>query len=423
MDQPLRVTIVGAGLAGLLAARVLRERHTVTLVEKFKGGHEVGAAINLGPNGVRIIEQLGFNQTRCQSVKCGETRTLNKAGELISTASMTHLKDTYGAEWIFQHRADLWIEFLRLAEGPSAELGVSGEPAKILWGQEVVKVDVESGEVVLASGQTLESDLVVGADGIKSIVRPLVVAEEAFRTARPSGSSAFRFTIPRKVLDEQQPGLRVIDPTKPGALEIHLSMDGSTRSVIMYPCREYELLNVGCITPDAVLQTATTESWSAEGSKEDLLRCFSDFSPSVLKVLDSAEYIKVWQLRDQDPLPSYRRGRVVLVGDAAHSMTPHQGQGCNQAIEDAEGFRLFNQPGVSRDSISDLLTDFDRVRRPRASKIQNYTRQAHHKASAQDLWKYTDYNYTYPGILECLRRLNLGKEMIRARQYPDGLHA
>jgi salicylate hydroxylase len=224
-------------------------------------------------------------------------------------------------------------------------------------------------------------------------------------------------------LDEQQPGLRVIDPTKPGALEIHLSMDGSTRSVIMYPCREYELLNVGCITPDAVLQTATTESWSAEGSKEDLLRCFSDFSPSVLKVLDSAEYIKVWQLRDQDPLPSYRRGRVVLVGDAAHSMTPHQGQGCNQAIEDAEGFRLFNQPGVSRDSISDLLTDFDRVRRPRASKIQNYTRQAHHKASAQDLWKYTDYNYTYPGILECLRRLNLGKEMIRARQYPDGLHA
>ncbi|KAE8417514.1 hypothetical protein BDV36DRAFT_283708 [Aspergillus pseudocaelatus] len=420
MDQPLKITIVGAGLAGLLVARVLRERHNVTLVEKFHGGHEVGAAINLGPNGVRIIEQLGFNQTRCQSVGCGETRTLNKDGKLLGAESMAHLKEIYGAEWLFQHRADLWNEFLRLAECPSADLGISGEPAKILWGQEVVSVDVESGDVFLSSGLKLESDLVVGADGIKSIVRPLVVAEEVFRTARPSGSSAFRFTIPREILDEQQPGLSVMDPAKPGALEIHLSMDGSSRSVIMYPCRKYALLNVGCITPDTILQTATTESWSAEGSREDLLRCFGDFSPSVRNVLSLAENIKVWQLRDQDPLPTYRRGRVVLVGDAAHSMTPHQGQGCNQAIEDAEGFRLFNQPNVSREGIPDLLKDFDRVRRPRASKIQNHTRQAHQKASAQDLWMYTDYNYTYPGILECLRRLNAGEEMIPTHQYPDG---
>lgn len=209
-----------------------------------------------------------------------------------------------------------------------------------------------------------------------------------------------------------------MDPNIPGALEIHLSMDSSTRSVIIYPCRGFALLNVGCITPDTILGTPTTESWSAEGSKEDLLRCFGDFSPTVRTVLGLAENIKVWQLRDQDPLPAYNCGRVILIGDAAHSMTPHQGQGCNQAIEDAEGFRLFNQANVSREAVPGMLEDFDRVRRPRASRIQHHTRQAHRQASAQDLWKYTDYNYTYPGIIECLERLNDGQEMIPRNIYP-----
>ncbi|KAL4946062.1 hypothetical protein BDV06DRAFT_235611 [Aspergillus oleicola] len=401
MDHPLRVTIVGGGLAGLLVARVLRERHTVTLVEKLSGGHEIGAAISIGPNGVNIIEQLGFDQSQCQSVVCGETRTLDRHGELLGTKSMAYLKETYGAHWLFQHRADLWNQFLRLATGPLAEIGIPGEPANILWGTEVVNVDVESGDVFLSDGRKLESNLVI-------IIRPLVIAEEAFRTARPSGSSAFRFTVPRDILDKHKPGLRVMDPAMPGALEIHLSLDGSTRSVIMYPCRGFELLNIGCITPDTILQSPP----------RNLLRCFHDFSPLVRDILGLADGIKVWQLRDQDPLPTYTRGRVILVGDAAHSLTPHQGQGCNQAIEDAEGFRLFTERTVSRDQVTAMLKDFDRVRRPRASQIQNHTRQAHHKASAEDLWRYTDYNYTYPGVVECLRRLDAGDEMIHTRQRP-----
>lgn len=68
-----------------------------------------------------------------------------------------------------------------------------------------------------------------------------------------------------------------------------------------------------------------------------------------------AENIKLWKLHDQDPIPTYARGRTVLIGDAAHAMTPHQGQGATQAVEDAEGFRLFIRPGITRDDVPGIL--------------------------------------------------------------------
>jgi salicylate hydroxylase len=76
-----------------------------------------------------------------------------------------------------------------------------------------------------------------------------------------------------------------MDSTREATLDIYLSADGTNRSVIMYPCRDFETLNVGCITPDTILQSPTSESWSAEGSREDLLRCFSPFSAPILDVL------------------------------------------------------------------------------------------------------------------------------------------
>jgi salicylate hydroxylase len=162
MDGHLKVTIVGAGLAGLLAARVLREKHAVTLVEKFEGGHEVGAAINLGPNGVKIAQELGFDKARCRSIACGMARTMDRDGNVLMEESMGFLREQYGAEWLFQHRGDLWNEFLRLATCPSDTLKIQGWPAKMLWGTRVTGVDVQTGDVFLDNGGKLESDLVIG---------------------------------------------------------------------------------------------------------------------------------------------------------------------------------------------------------------------------------------------------------------------
>jgi salicylate hydroxylase len=248
---------------------------------------------------------------------------------------------------------------------------------------------------------------------VKSIVRPLVVGDEAFKSARPSGLSAFRFTLPREEILEKIPDFRILDKSKPATLEMTFSFDPSRRSAVLYPCRDFELLNFVCIVPDDILNTATTESWSAAGDIDELLSCFQDFPPWFLDILKLGKNIKLWQLRDQDPLPTYIRGKTVLIGDAAHAMTPHQGQGGTQAVEDAEGFELFNRPGVTPDDVPRILKEFDSVRRPRASQIQDITRQAVNKKTAEEVYRFQRYNWTYPGVVEGLRRVQAGEELIQ----------
>lgn len=244
-------------------------------------------------------------------------------------------------------------------------------------------------------------------------MRPLIVGDKAFDTARPSGLSAFRFTLPREAVLEASPEIRILDKSQLATLDMIFAFDSSRRSVVMYPCRNYELLNFVVITPDSILKNETTESWSAPGDLAEMLSCFEDFPSWLLDLMELGKDIKLWQLRDQDPLPSYIKGRTVLVGDAAHAMTPHQGQGGNQAVEDAEGFRLFNDVGISRESVGKILADFDSVRRPRASQIQDNTRMAVDKRTAEEVYSFAKYNWTYPGIVEGLRRVKAGETLIQ----------
>ncbi|KAL3480493.1 FAD/NAD(P)-binding domain-containing protein [Aspergillus californicus] len=402
-QTPLTVIIVGAGLAGALAARVLREKHNVTIYERMPTPAEAGAAINVGPNGVRILDSLNFDRGRVGSLAVCGTKVYNKAGEL-TLDKYTNYKDRYGADWLFQHRADLRAEFLRLATAGSED--IPGRPAQVYWDCPVKEVDPE-GKVILASGEEVSADLIIGADGIKSVLRPHVVADAAFSTARPSGLSAFRFTLEAAAIKNAIGELPdSLDADKPVCLSMVYSFDSTKRSIVMYPCRNFQLLNFVCIVPDDMLKNESTESWTAAGDKDELLSVFDDFPPWVLNYLKIATNIKLWQLRDQDPLPTYIRGRVVLIGDAAHAMTPHQGQGGTQAVEDAEGFRLFLQPGVSRDDVPRLLKDFDSVRRPRASTIQDNTRKAADKRTAEEVYMYEKINWTYGGIFEELEHLS-----------------
>ncbi|RAL01833.1 FAD/NAD(P)-binding domain-containing protein [Aspergillus ibericus CBS 121593] len=417
--MPLTIAIIGSGLAGCLAARILREQHTVTIYERDPAKAEAGAAINLGPSAVHILDSVGFDRRRARSIPVTRVLSYSKSGNVTQDDSLDYVKE-FGADWLFHHRADLRDELLRLATGEADEVGVKGEPAKVRYGARVVDGDVEGGRLILEGGEVVEADLVVAADGIRSTLRPLVT-NPSYTTAQPSGVSAFRFTMSRADVLALHNGNvpDVLDPTKPGTLIGIYAFDPTERRVILYPCRNYEILNFVALVPDNMLkEPPPSDSWSAPGDREELISLFEDFPDWVVKYFRSASNIKLWQLRHQAPLPSYIRGRTVLIGDAAHAMTPHQGQGGNQAIEDAEGFRLFLGDHVTRDTVPKILEDFDAVRRPRASLIQRNTLLATARFSVEEIYRFRWLNFTYPGIVEGVRRVRCGEEVV---QEGDGV--
>jgi salicylate hydroxylase len=165
-SERLKIAIVGGGLAGALSARVLREKHDVTIYERSKAVSEVGAAINIGPNGVKILESLGFDRSRVGSLPVGRTKTWDKEGNMMLDTVLQCHKE-FGADWLFNHRADLRDEFLRLAIAEDDSL--PGCPSKIHFGTEVTNVDVQAAKLKLANGDEVEADLIIGMANMASM--------------------------------------------------------------------------------------------------------------------------------------------------------------------------------------------------------------------------------------------------------------
>jgi salicylate hydroxylase len=276
------------------------------------------------------------------------SRYFHHDGSVIAPVQVTDSMGwnaTYG-----MHRADL-VEILAKAL-----------PAGVVHtGHRCIGFEQNGGvcRVSFANGAVVEADAVIGADGIHSEVRQYV-----FSPPRPvfSGTVAYRGVV-RTELVPQWPA---------ECWEMWL---GQGKHFLTYPLRAGALINfVGFVQVDAKIKAEMKESWSAPGDPDALRREFANWDPRIGSLLHQVQTTFRSALHDRDPSPSWTRGRLTLLGDAAHAMLPHLGQGANQSIEDGMALATI-LASVTRETIPGALLAYERLRRERAAKVQSGARE------------------------------------------------
>ena len=341
------IVIVGGGIGGLFAANALiAQGLRVEVYEQAPALGEVGAGVYITPNCVRQLQRVGLGPAvEKYGAKVGTaSRYFHHDGAEIASVQVTDSAGwnaTYG-----MHRAD-FIKFL--AEPLPPGVVHTGHRCK---GYER---DGDVARVFFDNGAVAEGDIVVGADGIHSALR-----DHVFSSSRPvfSGSVAYRGFVPIERVPEW----------RADSWQMWL---GKGKHFLAFPLRAGTLVNfVGFVPASDDMK----ESWSAAGDPDQLRREFAGWASPVGYLLSQVDKTFRSALYDRDPLPSWTRGRLTLLGDAAHAMLPHLGQGANQSIEDGMALATI-LANASRTAAPAALLAYERLRRERTAKVQSGARE------------------------------------------------
>ncbi len=344
------VLIAGAGIAGLsLSLALARHGMASTILERRQTLSEAGAGIQLGPNAVHVLRRLGVLEHlaplagRPQAIAVRDGASARGLGRLPLGAEM---EARFGAPYIVAHRADLQTALLAAVR--AARL------IRLVTGVEVADWQEHDDGVVLDNPDgRFEGIALVGADGLWSSLRrrlfpghPLTYSGKmAARTVIPMTAAAGMFQ----------------------ALETGVWL-GRDAHVVHYPVRGHREIAVVAILDE----TVPREGWSGEIEKHAVLDRLSRFSPQLLELLGQGEDWRVWSLYDPPPLPAWSKGRIALIGDAAHPILPFLAQGGAMAIEDAETLAGFM--ARSRDDPAAAFTACEQARRARVIRVQTAAR-------------------------------------------------
>jgi len=346
MKRKLSVAIVGAGMGGLAAAATLRRVGIdAQIYEQAQRFARIGAGIQMMPNSMKVLRGIGI-EDRLRKTSFAPYSHLNRdayTGEVTRELPMP--ESLYGAPYLCMHRADLH------------EALASAVPREIVHlGKKLVGLDQKSGEVTLRfeDGSSAKADAVVGADGVHSVVRDIVVGPDA---PIHKGRIAYRAVFPAALM-----GGFDIGPsrTKWWGRDRHI--------VIYYTSRQKSEVYFVTSVPEPA-EWLTRESWSAKGDVEELRAAYEDFHRDVRNVLDACPDCHKWAILEREPLPTWSDGNVVLLGDAAHPMTPYMAQGAATSIEDA-AILARCLDAVAGEDIAGAFKRYEAHRKPRTSVVQ-----------------------------------------------------
>jgi 6-hydroxynicotinate 3-monooxygenase len=312
MPKGPQIAVIGAGIGGLALAGLLsRQGGSVTVFEQAAAFERIGAGIQMSPNAMHVLRELRLEPLlrRLAFEPPAWSHRVWDTGEHLSDLTFgAEAECRYGAPYLLLHRGDLHAAIL------------SAVPADIVrFNKKLTDIDRRADGIALsfADGSHATVDAVVGADGVHSRVREILLGPE-----RPTftGRVAHRTVFPSALMGDF-------------AVDTCTKWWGPDRHIVVYPVnpRRDEIYFVTSV-PDP---SWDVESWSARGEMAEVQRALAGFHTDVQKILAACPQVHKWALFERDPLPRWGEGPVVLLGDACHPMTPYMAQGAANALEDA----------------------------------------------------------------------------------------
>ncbi|PCJ91576.1 MAG: 2-polyprenyl-6-methoxyphenol hydroxylase [Hyphomicrobiales bacterium] len=347
MKNELNVAIVGGGIGGLFTANaLLKHGINVSVYEQAPELGEVGAGVMITPNSMRHLQRVGLGDAveKWGSLIGSKSKYYRYDGSPISGVQVT---DSAGWNAVYgMHRADM---ISLLADGLPE--GIVHEGHRCIGFEQ----SPDKATISFENGAKVEADIVIAADGIHSTLQHYVVppADPVY-----SGSLAYRGTIPHELM----PGW---------PMDVWQMWLGENKHFLVFPLRAGKIINfVGFVSADV----AERESWSEPGSSDMLRAEFAGWDDKLVELLTHVEKTFRWGLFDRDPLDHWINGRLALLGDAAHAMLPHLGQGANQSIEDGMAFATILSKTSSGD-FAQALDAYQNFRLERVASVQTNARK------------------------------------------------
>lgn len=347
----MKIVIVGAGIGGMTAAlAIARLGHDVLILERAPSVSPLGAGLQISANARRVLVELGLGE-EIASIATESSRIVVRRWQDDSVIGESQL--------VGVHEIQFGHAFASVARNDLARVLVDAvsttEGIEIRFGVGVDGITTNESRTVVHTDETvIDADVVIGADGIHSVVRKCVAGTDS---PRFSGWAAYRAQVPRRRVDHLP--VETTNRVGPGAHVVSYFI-GVERSH----------LNLVFIAPETEW---TGESWTEQTSVESLREAFSGWSSSLHEIIDAVEEpVYKWALYDREPLATWCSGSVALLGDAAHPMLPFMAQGACQAIEDAAVLaRCLQISGTSPEEIPRALRQYEATRIERATKIQS----------------------------------------------------